>query len=865
MCGQLLRPAQETGVEKVKSMASHQQTPIQHSPELNMSNGNSLYGYDGANFSRLTEHLVFAFLGGYVSMDDLPCLGDLANGIGGFHRTTSISMNSYSESSQVESLGLNGNLHQLSTISMDLNFVSRIMEDLRKSVKTSECYQEPVESVSILLDSLDASLTACSPPEHTSQRTDEIESLPENSINAHFICNKFVKDILNLVHPTPSMPFQQCDFTGIFVLSTTDNRSHFDSLDSNNGPDILFENLAFKQHKINVNRTTEIQEVALTNHHHALTSGNLESQFHRHHKNLDDVPVSNLCPTRAWNNEPIHDGNTFAIPNPRTLMDYLYGDLEIPRFLDTESSSMQPEDLCFTIGNNGEGPTFSVPSPSQLMNFLYGNLESPVFLFSESIEELVHSISNYADRYSDGSSMGKLVSQSADHTNKESYQCSAMNSSAIPETVFGLMTKSLCDSSGFTNGMDFERVRNPSNSQSAEGSSEVSDSKLSYHQDDFSVVYHEPRGPFPKNPTNFFSTASLFLYKCEDDEENMTKDSSSFTSNTDESSLMDKNSVSNYCENPEVYASSPGCDQKVCNSSSSMFDHPCFLEDCGSDDDSEVADLSGCMHSGVFVSNENIFNILSMPVESENGSLFDENEITPASSISVECNGERISLDSSFFDLNDHDDNLEMYGLSNQDQYTDIGYKCESPSWPGKSEGQTQKSLTLIPNLNKDDTANETSTADSSLFHSNTDETSVMNKNWTDEIYERNSENSVSQCCFNHMNCDLETSLIDAGRMDCLPLLHLCNDGFGDSIEHQSLKNDENNLKMIFDQFHEGLSKDDNSIYKLPCSVELLGLSSFSFDISDHDEFLEWYGINDQDQFMDGDWTCDSPTWPRKM
>ncbi|EGT34606.1 hypothetical protein CAEBREN_25992 [Caenorhabditis brenneri] len=779
MYGQLFRPAQETGIVKEQSLAFEQQISIEHCPELAMNHGNFLYGPVGAEFSRLTEHLVFAFLGGYVSMDDLPCLGDLTNGIDGFYRTTSSSMSSYLESSKAKSLDPNDNLHQLSAISMGLDFIPRIMDDLCKSAKTIGCYQKIFGNISIVLDSLDA----FSPPEHTSQSTDEIELLPENSINAHLYCNKSVVVILNLDHPTPSMPFQQCDFTGKVVLRTIDAGLPYCSLGSNSDPDTLFKKLAFKLQKINVNRTTEIQEDALINHHHESNSGNFESQFHRHHKNSYDVPVSNLCPTTASKNRPINYGTTFSIPNPATLIDYLYGDLEIPQFLDTESTSMQSEDSCCIIGNNGEGPTFSVPDPSKLMNFLYGNLVSPVFLSSESIEEEVPIDAVYDGNYS----KVEMISRSADHAIEESHQCSAIRSSAVPETIAGLTTESLCDSNGFTNEMDFNRVRIHSSSQFEKENSEISDSKLPYHRDIFIVadpsnkykseaqtaLATEPKVPLPKNPTHFVPTISSSLCKREDDEENMKMDSTSCTSTTDEPSLMNMNSASNSYENPEIYASSLCCDQKI----------------------------------------------------------------TPTSSVSDGCEAERISSDSSFFNSSDYDDLLEYYGLSNQDQYTDTGYSCASPTWSGKSERQIQKSQTcLASNLTKDDYANRTLTADSSLFHSNTDETSVMNKNWTDDIYERNSENSVSQYHLNQMRCAFETSSLDdnAGSID---------------------------YRMIFDP----CVYDVSSINKFSSSIQLLDLISCPFDISNHDKLLEWYGINDQDQFVDGNWICDSPTWPGKM
>ncbi|EGT34624.1 hypothetical protein CAEBREN_15436 [Caenorhabditis brenneri] len=577
MFGQLFRPAQETGIKRAESMVSHQQTPIQHSPELNMSNGNCLDGSIGAEFSRLTEHLVFAFLGGYVSMDNLPCLGDLVNGIDEFQRTTSISINFYQEYSQIQSLDLNGNLHQLSAISMDLNFISRIMDDLCEGVKTSECYQKPVGNVSTLLDTLDASSTACSPPDHTSQRTDEIELFPEKSINAHFICNKSIIGILNLDCPTTNLPFQQCDFTENFVMSTIAFGLPTGSLDFNSVSATPVINLAFKLKEIDENQKAEIQEYDL--HKHALASGNLESQFHRHHKNLNDFPGSNLCSTNALTkSEPIYDENTFAIPNPGTLMDYLYGDLEIPQFLDTKSSSMQSEDLCCIIGNNGEGSTFSVADPSQLMNFLYGDLESPVFLSSESIEQVVHSVSNYAGRYSNRSSEGKLITLSSDHTIEESHQCSPIMSRVIRQTISGMMTESLCDSNGFTNGVYVKRGRILSSSQFENESSGISDSKLSYHQDDFNVVANysdkstskvhnasvtEAIRRLHENPTDLASNTNLSLYKNEDDEENIKTDSFPCFSNT---SLMDKNSTRNSYENPEIYVPSPCCDHSNFNS-----------------------------------------------------------------------------------------------------------------------------------------------------------------------------------------------------------------------------------------------------------------------------------------------------------
>ncbi|EGT34611.1 hypothetical protein CAEBREN_22005 [Caenorhabditis brenneri] len=502
--GQRLRPAQETGNEKVLSLLSIHQTLIDHfkdvmidSSGLVMDHRNSPVGFMEDIFTRLTQRLVFEFLGGHVKMKELLCLGDLADGNDEFHPTTPIPMEAYSESSR---------------------------------------------------------------------STDNIVSIPKSSMNANLICNKSVMNILNLDHPTPSMPFQHSDFTGNFVMSTIAFGLSTDSLDSNSAPDTLFKTLAFKLQKINVNRTKEIQEVALTNHHHALTSGNLESQFHRQHKNLNDVPVSNPCSTPAWNNETINDGNTFSIPNPGKLMDYLYGDLENPQFLDTESSCMKSEDLCCTIGNNGEGPTFSVPDPSKLMNFLYGDLEFPVFLSFESIEEEVPIYIEY-----DGNdSKVEVISRSVDHTIEESYQCSGMPSLAVLEKIAGLMTESLRDSNGFTNGMDFMWVKIPSSTRFDKESSKISDSKLSYHQDEFKIADYfnftskvhntpatEPNSPISKNLTTFVPTTSPLFYKSEEDEENMTTDLLPFASSIDKPSLMDKNSTRSSYENPEIYASSP--------------------------------------------------------------------------------------------------------------------------------------------------------------------------------------------------------------------------------------------------------------------------------------------------------------------
>ncbi|EGT34599.1 hypothetical protein CAEBREN_07127 [Caenorhabditis brenneri] len=43
------------------------------------------------------------------------------------------------------------------------------------------------------------------------------------------------------------------------------------------------------------------------------------------------------------------------------------------------------------------------------------------------------------------------------------------------------------------------------------------------------------------------------------------------------------------------------------------------------------------------------------------------------------------------------------------------------------------------------------------------------------------------------------------------------------------------------------------------------GVVSSSFDVNDHEELLENYGFNNQDQTIDVGYTCTSPTWPGKV
>ncbi|EGT34612.1 hypothetical protein CAEBREN_03954 [Caenorhabditis brenneri] len=176
--GQPLRPVQGAGNEKAEPLLSIQQTSIDHSMDvmidsskLVMANGNSPVGSIEDIFTRLTRRMVFEFFEGHARMEELPCLGDLTNGIDELNRTTLIPMEPYSEFSHVKPLDVNENLHQLSAISMDLDFNSRMVEYLCESV---------------LLDSFDASSTTfVSSLEHF--RSELVSQSAEHTIEGEII------------------------------------------------------------------------------------------------------------------------------------------------------------------------------------------------------------------------------------------------------------------------------------------------------------------------------------------------------------------------------------------------------------------------------------------------------------------------------------------------------------------------------------------------------------------------------------------------------------------------------------------------------------------------------------------------------
>ncbi|EGT34637.1 hypothetical protein CAEBREN_16272 [Caenorhabditis brenneri] len=147
--GQRLHPVQESGIEKTEPLLSIQQTPIDHSMDvmidssrLVMDTGVSPAGSIEHIFTRLTRRLVFEFLGGHAIMEELPCLGDLADGNDEFHRITPSP--AFSKSSQFKLLDSTGHLHPSSIAFMDSGFNPRIEDYLCESV---------------LLDSYDASST----------------------------------------------------------------------------------------------------------------------------------------------------------------------------------------------------------------------------------------------------------------------------------------------------------------------------------------------------------------------------------------------------------------------------------------------------------------------------------------------------------------------------------------------------------------------------------------------------------------------------------------------------------------------------------------------------------------------------------
>ncbi|EGT34636.1 hypothetical protein CAEBREN_09223 [Caenorhabditis brenneri] len=257
------------------------------------------------------------------------------------------------------------------------------------------------------------------------------------------------------------------------------------------------------------------------------------------------------------------------------------------------------------------------------------------------------------------------------------------------------------------------------------------------------------------------------------------------------------------------------------------------------------------------VDGANIFDIL-IRVESEihnasvNASII--HSTSDGDSMSNSSNTELLDthsptvVDLSSFDVSDHEELLESYGFNNQDQTTDVGCTCASPSWPGKVDAAWKEAIQM--NL--------------------TDLTS--NKDSLSSFYDENFKNSVSSTDLEQMKSAFNTSSSPYSSEDYSSQGHLIDDGFQSSTEEPIIGTaKKSSVYAVPDPNTLGdfLFGNLDSPTFLAAELQDIKLdildnsSAFPFDPSDYDELLESYGLNEQDQYND-DFICESPMWPGK-
>ncbi|CAL2038972.1 unnamed protein product [Caenorhabditis brenneri] len=273
------------------------------SSRLVMDNGNAPTGFTVDMFTRLTQRMVFEFLGGHARMEELPCLGDLADGNDEFHWITPSP--TFSKSSQFKLLDSTGNLHLSSIVFMDLDFISRMVDYLCESV---------------LLGSFDAfSTTFISSLEHfrsklISQSADHsIEESHQCSPIGSFIIPRKISGLM-----TESLCDSEVSETQVFMKS--DGFSN--GIDFIRTPIPISSNQSDKKYS-----KTSVSKMA----------------YRKDGSNIFDTindPVSSIeCMHlgRPGNNISTDESiQKFLIPDSKHLNEFLYGNLDFPMFLASE-------------------------------------------------------------------------------------------------------------------------------------------------------------------------------------------------------------------------------------------------------------------------------------------------------------------------------------------------------------------------------------------------------------------------------------------------------------------------------------------------------------------------------------------------
>ncbi|CAL2038970.1 unnamed protein product [Caenorhabditis brenneri] len=405
---------------------------------------------------------------------------------------------------------------------------------------------------------------------------------------------------------------------------------------------------------------------------------------------------------------------TFAIPDPDELLEYLHGTISSPKFLASDTLNGESDNLDFSSHfgycspdevekldsiTNSSGETLGIDNEYDMFDTLdyeigseigamtgsFGEMESPDLPSLPDPSQIEQIRWNWSSRDVDFSHFNF-----DDHEDLlELYELNKPDAQANDDKFCNSPT---WPGKRFSRESDLEYDCCKIASQAHEKLHESSASRIYYHQrfDDVSGSQYPPPRIHINTTYQYRNTASLNASGTSGHSFGYFQEYLAIGSDEElKFTIPDPDELMKFLHgnlsSPKFLASDPP------NWESDNNHLPSNVGIRSSDEVAKSDNLSGSItNSSITDAKNDSKNSSVSGIEATSGA-FEENETHAIPSLPEQSQSEMVrwnwanrNVDSSWFDFGDHEDLLELYGISEQDVQANDDEFCESPTWPGK-------------------------------------------------------------------------------------------------------------------------------------------------------------------------------------